>query len=79
MLAAQVFRDPEECEDLHKLCSSWATSGECKNNAKYMEGDDSNLGMCRLSCGLCTVCAADDITCKSQNRIRAGYLPVVDL
>lgn len=76
---AQVFQDPEECEDLHKLCSSWAKSGECKSNVKYMEGDDTNLGMCRRSCDVCTVCAANDLACRSENRIRAGYLPVLDM
>ena len=80
LLVVQVFQpDPEDCEDHHKLCSSWATSGECIQNAKYMEGGDSNLGMCRLSCGTCTVCTPNDMACRSQNRIRAGYLPVVDL
>ncbi|KAL3137205.1 hypothetical protein ABBQ32_006763 [Trebouxia sp. C0010 RCD-2024] len=77
--APEVFQDPEECKDLHKLCSSWAKSGECKSNVKYMEGDDTNLGMCRRSCGVCTVCAANDSTCRSENRIRAGYLPVLDM
>ena len=75
----QVFQDPEECEDSHKLCASWAKTGECKNNAKYMEGDESHLGMCRLSCNMCTVCSRTDVACKSANRMRAGYLPVVDL
>ncbi|KAL3148525.1 hypothetical protein ABBQ38_013963 [Trebouxia sp. C0009 RCD-2024] len=77
--APEVFQDPEECEDLHKLCSSWAKSGECKSNVKYMEGDDTNLGMCRRSCDVCTVCAANDLACRSENRIRAGYLPVLDM
>ena len=75
----QVFQDPEDCEDLHNLCSSWSKSGECNNNAKYMQGDDSHLGMCRLSCGACQLCSKLDTACRSENRIRAGYLPVVDL
>lgn len=77
--AVQIFQDPEVCEDDHKLCASWAESGECKNNKKYMEGDDSHLGMCRQSCGACTVCSTDDVACRSENRIRAGFLPVLDL
>ena len=79
LLVVQVFLDPGDCEDHHPLCSSWAVSGACKDNAKYMEGGDSNLGMCRLSCGTCTVCAPNDMACRSQNRVHAGYLPVEDL
>ena len=75
----QVFQDPEECEDNHKLCASWAESGECQKNQKYMEGDDSHLGMCRHSCGVCSVCTAEDTACRAENRIRAGFLPVFDL
>lgn len=76
---AEVFQDPEVCEDNHKLCASWAESGECKQNMKYMEGDDAHLGMCRQSCDVCRVCTADDTACRSENRIRAGYLPVLDI
>lgn len=77
--AIQEFRDPEICEDNHKLCPNWAKNGECDKNPKYMVGDDSRLGACRLSCGACESCAAHDNTCKSQNRMRAGYLPILDL
>ncbi len=44
-----------------------------------MEGDDAHLGMCRWSCDVCRVCTADDTACKSENRVRAGYLPVLDI
>ena len=28
------------------------------------------------ACGDCKVCAADDLACKSFNRVKAGYLPL---
>ena len=77
--AVQVFHDPELCEDTHTLCAKWAGSGECEKNPKYMIGDDSRLGTCRLSCHACEACASTDTQCKSQNRIRSGYLPILDV
>ena len=40
----------DACVDLHTECASWAASGECKRNPKYMIGD---LGQCRVSCKDC--------------------------
>lgn len=41
-------------------------------------GDTADTGLCRKSCGLCTVCiqgAADYAECRESNHVRAGYLP----
>ena len=36
-----------DCVDVDAGCSSWASAGECKNNAEFM------LDMCKKACGVC--------------------------
>lgn len=43
-----------------------------------MAGDGYTLGACRRACGLCTVCERRDAACREANRVRAGFLPLLD-
>jgi len=70
---------PEDCEDAHDLCATWAKAGECEKNPGFMRGDSFSLGGCRLSCGVCTLCAPGDRECRSRNRVEAGYLSLDEL
>jgi prolyl 4-hydroxylase len=67
---------PEICADNHSECDGWAAAGECDRNPKFMKGDDSSLGACRLSCKECEVCGPKDRACMSRNRLQAGFLPL---
>eukprot|EP01018_Ginkgo_biloba_P010547 Gb_15390 [translate_table: standard] len=42
-----------ECVDEHKLCSHWASLGECTKNSPYMVGTTEIPGACRKSCQVC--------------------------
>lgn len=37
----------EECKDLHSMCSTWASIGECDTNPSFMKSQ------CRVACRLC--------------------------
>ncbi|MEW5298246.1 MAG: hypothetical protein WDW36_001391 [Sanguina aurantia] len=41
------------CIDRHQLCSHWAESGECTDNAGYMVGTAGAPGDCIMSCHRC--------------------------
>lgn len=41
------------CIDRHQLCSHWAESGECTDNAGYMVGTAGAPGDCIMSCNRC--------------------------
>ena len=43
-----------------------------------MAGDGYTLGVCRRACGLCTVCRHRDAACREANRVRAGFLPLLE-
>ena len=43
----------KECEDEHTLCRSWAKSGECDSNKRFMVGTTDEPGMCRRACNAC--------------------------
>jgi prolyl 4-hydroxylase len=45
--AAAADKAAVKCKDKNKLCSFWATSGECEANPKYM------TTACAKSCGTC--------------------------
>lgn len=44
------------CCDSHEHCSSWANSGECLKNERYM------LSACKKSCGLCSTATTNQIS-----------------
>ncbi|KAK9812070.1 hypothetical protein WJX73_002934 [Symbiochloris irregularis] len=75
--AKEPDQTPEDCDDRNKECPDWAGKGECDKNPSYMKGDSFSLGNCRLSCSLCTVCKQDDNECRQDNRMRAGFLPIL--
>jgi prolyl 4-hydroxylase len=68
--------DPVACVDLHPQCKIWADAGECKANRKYMVGDASGVGSCRMACGACRPCQAGDQACRDAARKKAGFLVV---
>lgn len=70
---------PDDCEDFHAQCKTWAATGECQRNAGYMKGDGFGLGTCRRACEECEVCGPGDTECRSRNRVRAGYLALSEL
>lgn len=69
---------PDDCEDLDTRCPQWADKGECVSNEQFMTGDNFSLGMCRKSCNKCEVCAPKDTSCRTRNRLSAGYLSLED-
>ncbi|PNH08112.1 Prolyl 4-hydroxylase subunit alpha-3 [Tetrabaena socialis] len=70
----ETLPDPGICTDLHKMCETWASAGECKNNAGYMTGSNAGLGSCRLACKDCEECANGDTACYERNRESGGFL-----
>ncbi len=69
-------QEPGLCVDQHKMCSVWASSGECERNAAFMMGSPEASGACMLSCGKCKPCQTGDIDCINENRRKQGYLPL---
>uniref|UniRef100_A0A0N5AG37 peroxidase n=1 Tax=Syphacia muris TaxID=451379 RepID=A0A0N5AG37_9BILA len=53
------LHDEENCADYHKMCSFWASTGECTTNAKWMQKH------CRASCYLCS----DTAVCMDRHRL----------
>ncbi|EFN57937.1 hypothetical protein CHLNCDRAFT_142031 [Chlorella variabilis] len=77
-LAPEPPMVPEDCVDADPGCPGWAASGECDRNPGFMRGAATTLGTCRASCGDCVVCKPDDQTCRRENRVKAGFLPIHD-
>lgn len=51
----QQIPGPNGCEDNHELCSEWAATGECENNASFMVGSKLSPGACLLACNRCDI------------------------
>lgn len=78
----KLSSDPSGCEDRNPMCSAWAAEGWCKSKEKFMVGDmvaGGNLGVCRLACKTCKVCAPSDKECLKQIKRLSGYpdIPVL--
>ncbi|KFM24033.1 Prolyl 4-hydroxylase subunit alpha-1 [Auxenochlorella protothecoides] len=67
---------PEICSDRDERCPGWVESGQCSSNSGFMVGDMFQLGACRKSCGACKDCEQGDVVCLSENREKAGFLPL---
>lgn len=66
--------DPGICKDTVKNCDKLAENDGCEKNKEYMVVGVAWPGACRLTCGVCKVCANDDKECYDQNRRNIGYL-----
>ena len=55
-LCFQKWLISTDCKDRHKLCASWARSGECKKNPLWMSEN------CRQSCKLCAMTRQQECT-----------------
>ncbi|KAL4859681.1 putative prolyl 4-hydroxylase 4 [Chlorella vulgaris] len=65
--AAAAAQPPARCQDLQPECTAWAAQGECTANARYMVGDETTAGACRLACGACRACQPGDVLCEREN------------
>ncbi|KAG2493976.1 hypothetical protein HYH03_007903 [Edaphochlamys debaryana] len=68
------LRDPGVCYDESDSCAEWAARGDCEKNKDYMIVNAVSPGVCRKTCGACTVCAENDAACYNRNRENIGFL-----
>lgn len=50
---SQTEQHYPDCKDMQDSCPSWASSGECEKNEKYMLGTKEKPGQCVKACGKC--------------------------